>query len=140
MSVSRFTVLSAESLNPEHPLHDEFTARMDDIWENYSQYPWLVLRNWVHGSRVCDRWCVRPWKSWMACNYGGCASLKLIYAKSGLRWKTCCFHPRCGMHIVDFEYLLRLALHARARRRGSDGPSPFALTGLCRVADVHMIY
>ena len=32
MSVSKFTVLSAESLNPEHPLHDEFTARMDDIW------------------------------------------------------------------------------------------------------------
>ena len=29
--VSKFTVLSAESLNPEHPLHDEFTARMDDI-------------------------------------------------------------------------------------------------------------
>lgn len=44
------------------------------------------------------------------------------------------------MHIVDFEYLLRLALHARAKRRGSDGLSPFALTGLCRVADVHMIY
>lgn len=42
MSVSKFTVLSAESLNPEHPLHDEFTARMDDIWENYSQYPWLI--------------------------------------------------------------------------------------------------
>ena len=98
------------------------------------------LRNWVHGSRACDRWCVKPWKSWMVCNYGGCASLKLIYAKSGLRWKTCCFHPRCGMHIVDFKYLLRLALHARAKRRGSDGPSPFALTGLCRVVDVYMIY
>ncbi|WP_368097899.1 TetR/AcrR family transcriptional regulator, partial [Bifidobacterium adolescentis] len=42
MMVQLFTVLSAESLNPDHPLHDEFTARMDDIWENYSQYPWLV--------------------------------------------------------------------------------------------------
>ena len=29
-------MLSAESLNPEHPLHDEFTARMEDGWENYS--------------------------------------------------------------------------------------------------------
>ena len=42
MMVQLFTVLSAESLNPEHPLHDEFTARMDDIWENYSRYPWLI--------------------------------------------------------------------------------------------------
>lgn len=33
MSVSKFTVLSVESLNPEHPLHDEFTARMDDIYK-----------------------------------------------------------------------------------------------------------
>lgn len=66
------------------------------------------------------------------------------------------------MHIADFGYLLRLhcvrvrkgedirvlkvtgldliALRARAKRRGADGPSPFALMGLCRVADAYMIY
>jgi hypothetical protein len=58
VSVSKFTVLSAESLNPEHPLHDEFTARMDDIWENYSQYPWLVppqLGSWKSSMRPVVR-------------------------------------------------------------------------------------
>ena len=58
VSVSKFTVLSAESLNPEHPLHDEFTARMDDIWENYSQYPWLIppqLGSWKSSMRPVVR-------------------------------------------------------------------------------------
>jgi len=58
VSVSKFTVLSAESLNPEHPLHDEFTARMDDIWENYSQYPWLIppqLGSWKSSIRPVVR-------------------------------------------------------------------------------------
>ena len=51
-------MLSAESLNPEHPLHDEFTARMDDIWENYSQYPWLIppqLGSWKSRMRPVVR-------------------------------------------------------------------------------------
>ncbi len=58
MMVQLFTVLSAESLNPEHPLHDEFTARMDDIWENYSQYPWLIppqLGSWKSSMRPVVR-------------------------------------------------------------------------------------
>ena len=42
MMVQLFTVLSAESLNPDHPLHDEFMGRMEDIWERYSKYPWVV--------------------------------------------------------------------------------------------------
>ena len=42
MMVQLFTVLSAESLNPDHPLHDEFMERMDNIWAHYSRYPWLV--------------------------------------------------------------------------------------------------
>ena len=141
MSVSKFTVLSAESLNPEHPLHDEFTARMDDIWENYSQYPWLIppqLGSWKSSMRPVVRKAmeimdgVQLW--WLR------EPEVDLCKESGLRWKTFCFHPRCGMHIVDFKYLLRLALHARAKRRGSDGPSPFALTGLYRVVDVYMIY
>lgn len=37
MMVQLFTVLAAESLNPGHPLHDEFMSRMDGIWENYSR-------------------------------------------------------------------------------------------------------
>ncbi len=32
MMVQLFAVLSAESLNPDHPLHDEFMERMDNIW------------------------------------------------------------------------------------------------------------
>ena len=37
MMVQLFTVLSAESLNPDHPLHDEFMERMDNIWAHYSR-------------------------------------------------------------------------------------------------------
>ena len=58
MMVQLFTVLSAESLNPDHPLHDEFTARMDDIWEKYSQYPWLIppqLGSWKSSMRPVVR-------------------------------------------------------------------------------------
>ena len=58
MMVQLFTVLSAESLNPDHPLHDEFTARMDDIWEHYSQYPWLIppqLGSWESSMRPVVR-------------------------------------------------------------------------------------
>ena len=58
MMVQLFTVLSAESLNPDHPLHDEFTARMDDIWEHYSRYPWLIppqLGSWKSSMRPVVR-------------------------------------------------------------------------------------
>lgn len=58
MMVQLFTVLAAESLNPGHPLHDEFMSRMDGIWENYSRYPWLVppqLGSWHESMRPIVR-------------------------------------------------------------------------------------
>ena len=56
--VQLFTVLSAESLNPDHPLHDEFMERMDNIWAHYSRYPWLVppqLGSWEESMRPVVR-------------------------------------------------------------------------------------
>ncbi|WP_270435096.1 TetR/AcrR family transcriptional regulator [Bifidobacterium adolescentis] len=58
MMVQLFTVLSAESLNPDHPLHDEFMERMDGIWEHYSKYPWVVppqLGAWADSMRPVVR-------------------------------------------------------------------------------------
>ena len=58
MMVQLFTVLSAESLNPDHPLHDEFMERMDNIWAHYSRYPWLVppqLGSWEESMRPVVR-------------------------------------------------------------------------------------
>ena len=58
MMVQLFTVLSAESLNPDHPLHDEFMERMDNIWAHYSRYPWLVppqLGPWEESMRPVVR-------------------------------------------------------------------------------------
>ena len=58
MMVQLFTVLSAESLNPDHPLHDEFMGRMEDIWERYSKYPWVVppqLGAWAGSMRPVVR-------------------------------------------------------------------------------------
>lgn len=58
MMVQLFTVLSAESLNPDHPLHDEFMGRMEDIWEHYSKYPWVVppqLGAWAGSMRPVVR-------------------------------------------------------------------------------------
>jgi len=47
-----------ESLNPDHPLHDEFMGRMEDIWEHYSKYPWVVppqLGAWAGSMRPVVR-------------------------------------------------------------------------------------
>ena len=58
MMVQLFTVLSVESLNPDHPLHDEFMGRMEDIWEHYSKYPWVVppqLGAWAGSMRPVVR-------------------------------------------------------------------------------------
>ena len=58
MMVQLCAVLSAESLNPDHPLHDEFMERMDNIWAHYSRYPWLVppqLGSWEESMRPAVR-------------------------------------------------------------------------------------
>ena len=60
------------------------------------------LRNWVHGSRACDRWCVKPWKSWMAFSCGGCANRKWTCVRNGPKWRICCFPRPSGMHAADF--------------------------------------
>ena len=82
MMVQLFTVLSAESLNPDHPLHDEFMERMDNIWAHYSRYPW------------------------MASSCGGCANRKSTYAQNGLKWKTCCSPSPCGTPTADSDLLI----------------------------------
>ena len=58
MMVQLFTVLSAESLNPDHPLYAEFASRGNDIWRFYSQYPWLIppqLGSWEESMRPVVR-------------------------------------------------------------------------------------
>ena len=97
MMVQLFTVLSVESLNPDHPLHDEFMGRMEDIWEHYSKY-----RNWAHGPAACGQWCAKPWKSWMAFSCGGCANRKWTCVRNGPKWRICCFPRPSGMHAADF--------------------------------------
>ena len=87
MMVQLFTVLSAESLNPDHPLHDEFMERMDNIWHIIPVIHGWFRRNSAHGRKACGRWCARPWKSWMASSCGGCANRKSTYAQNGLKWK-----------------------------------------------------
>ena len=77
MMVQLFTVLSAESPNPDHPLHDEFMGRMEDI-------------------------CAKPWKSWMAFSCGGCANRKWTCVRNGPKWRICCFPRPSGMHTADF--------------------------------------
>lgn len=49
MLVQLFSVLMAETLNPGHPLHDEFEARITTIWDGYARHPWSIpprLRPW----------------------------------------------------------------------------------------------
>ncbi len=40
--VQLYMVLGSESLQPEHPLHDYFNYRPDNVWNYYSQYSWDI--------------------------------------------------------------------------------------------------
>lgn len=42
MMVQLFAMLEVESFNPEHPLHDEFAARPEQLWTGYVPYPWRI--------------------------------------------------------------------------------------------------
>ena len=42
MLVQLFAVLQVESLNPDHPLHDEFAGRAGSIWTYYSGFDWRI--------------------------------------------------------------------------------------------------
>lgn len=58
MMVQLFAVLSAEALNPNNPLYDDFNSRIDGIWEKYSRYPWLIppqLGSWNENMRPIVR-------------------------------------------------------------------------------------
>lgn len=96
------TVLSVESLNPDHRLHDEFMGRMEDIWEHYSKYPWVVPPQLGAWFTACGQWCAKPWKSWMAFSCGGCANRKWTCVRNGPKWRICCFPRPSGMHAADF--------------------------------------
>ncbi|MDU0969318.1 MAG: helix-turn-helix domain-containing protein [Actinomycetaceae bacterium] len=56
-----FTVLQTEALSPTHPLHDMFAHRPEDVWDQYSQYPWAlpeVVGGWELGMRPIVRRCI----------------------------------------------------------------------------------
>ena len=42
MLVQLFSMLQVESFNPDHPLHDEFAGRAEDIWRYYSGFNWRI--------------------------------------------------------------------------------------------------
>lgn len=37
-----YTVLQTESISPDHPLHDYFIRKPDNVWEHYSAFPWKL--------------------------------------------------------------------------------------------------
>ena len=58
MMVQLFTVLTTEALNPEHPLHEEFAGRQDQLWTYYSGFPWRIppqLGSWEDSMRPLVR-------------------------------------------------------------------------------------
>lgn len=58
--VQLFTMLDAESLNPEHPLHEYYANRHVGVWDNYSRFPWEIppqLGTWDECMRPVVRRC-----------------------------------------------------------------------------------
>ncbi|MBW3091985.1 TetR/AcrR family transcriptional regulator [Bifidobacterium sp. 82T10] len=58
MLVQLFSVLQVESFNPDHPLHDEFAGRQDEIWRYYSSFDWNIpaaIGGWDEGMRPIVR-------------------------------------------------------------------------------------
>ncbi|KFI63874.1 TetR-type transcriptional regulator [Bifidobacterium cuniculi] len=52
--VQLFLMLYIESVNPDHPLHDYYRNRPENIWEHYSRYPWRIppqVGQWDPGMR-----------------------------------------------------------------------------------------
>ena len=45
-----YTVLEAEAISTNHPLHDYFLRRPAEVWEHYSRFPW-ALPNGMDWSR-----------------------------------------------------------------------------------------
>lgn len=45
--VQLFSMLQVESFNPEHPLHDEFSSRAENIWRYYSSFDWRIPSEYV---------------------------------------------------------------------------------------------
>jgi AcrR family transcriptional regulator len=37
-----YVVLQSEAVAPNHPLHDYFQARPEQVWNFYSEYPWVL--------------------------------------------------------------------------------------------------
>lgn len=42
MMVQLFVMLQVESINPNHPLHDEFIGRYQSIWREHSKFHWHI--------------------------------------------------------------------------------------------------
>ena len=37
-----YTVLETEAISTNHPLHDYFLRRPEEVWEHYSKFPWAL--------------------------------------------------------------------------------------------------
>lgn len=37
-----YTVLETEAISANHPLHDYFLRRPEEVWEHYSRFPWAL--------------------------------------------------------------------------------------------------
>ena len=49
-----YTVLETEAISTSHPLHDYFIRRPAEVWERYSEFPWLLPKGieWATDMRV----------------------------------------------------------------------------------------
>lgn len=59
--VQLFVMLEVESLNPGHPLHEYFESRHAGVWDNYSQFSWVIppqLGTWDECMRPVVRRCI----------------------------------------------------------------------------------
>lgn len=59
--VQLHTVLGAESFSEEHPLHEYYERRPDQVWEYYSAFPWRIppqMGRWEDSMRPIVRRCM----------------------------------------------------------------------------------
>ncbi|KFI84541.1 TetR/AcrR family transcriptional regulator [Bifidobacterium reuteri] len=59
--VALYIALEAEALGPDHPLHEYFDGRPQEVWEHYSRYQWCIppqMGSWEDSMKSLVRRCI----------------------------------------------------------------------------------